>query len=350
MPLNLQHTTSRPTRRIILAVLLVVALVLAVLYGREGTAGPLHSIQRSITSVTGNASALTVGVGAALEDAGEGAADMTANPNSLTALREQNEQLRMLLSNADEYRQEAERLEKLLDMKRVSGVEGPTARIIGRSTNPWDQSITIDIGSADGVREGMTVMGATGVIGQVSSAGEHSSVVRLLTDPNSGAAVMIQSSREEGIVRGSLSGVLFLEGLDDDYIPQVGDVVITSGLGGSYQKGYIVGAVVSVNKTLNNPTGTVAVNPNDQASLLEEVIVVFSAPDLASAEQLGGTQGETGENGETGAGAETGQTGEGSSAGEGTQTTTTGAGDTGLNTSVSGVSSPDTISANQGTQ
>lgn len=338
MPLNLQHTTSRPTRRIILAVLLVIALVLAVVYGREGASGPLHSIQRSITSVTGSASGLTAGVGAALQDAGEGAADMTANPNSLTALREQNEQLRMMLSDADEYRQEAERLERLLDMKRVSGVQGPTARIIGRSTNPWDQSITIDIGSADGVREGMTVMGATGVIGQVSSASEHTSVVRLLTDPNSGAAVMIQSSREEGIVRGSLSGVLFLEGLDDDYIPQVGDVVITSGLGGSYQKGYIVGAVVSVNKTLNNPTGTVAVNPNDQASLLEEVIVVFSAPDLASAEQQGGTQANTGESGAT------------SATTEGAQGATGSTGDSSSAASASGEFATGAAPANQGTE
>lgn len=263
---------------------------------------------------------------------------MTANPNSLTALREQNEQLRMMLSDADEYRQEAERLERLLDMKRVSGVQGPTARIIGRSTNPWDQSITIDIGSADGVREGMTVMGATGVIGQVSSASERTSVVRLLTDPNSGAAVMIQSSREEGIVRGSLSGVLFLEGLDDDYIPQVGDVVITSGLGGSYQKGYIVGAVVSVNKTLNNPTGTVAVNPNDQASLLEEVIVVFSAPDLASAEQQGGTQANADESGAT------------SATTEGAQGATGSTGDSSSAASASGELATGAAPANQGTE
>lgn len=120
----------------------------------------------------------------------------------------------------------------------------------------------------------MTVMGSTGVIGQISHADEHSSTVRLLTDPNSGAAVMIQSSRANGIVRGSLDGTLYLQDIDEDEIPAVGDVVITSGLGGSYAAGLIVGTVVSVNKTASNSTGTIIVEPNDQVRSLEDVIIV----------------------------------------------------------------------------
>lgn len=287
MPLNLQQSGVRPPRRVLLIVLLAVSLGLCAVYAREGQDGPLHAAQDAVLGVTGSAMRVGAPLGAANDDAAEAAADLTANPSTLTALREQNEQLRRLLSDTEEYRQEAERLRELLDMKQVSGVTGPTARIIGRSANAWDQSITIDIGSAEGVRPGMTIMGATGVIGQVSRTADHTSTVRLLTDPDSGAAVMIQSSRENGIVRGSISGALFLEDLDDDVIPQVGDVVVTSGLGGSYERGLIVGAVASVNKTANNPTGAIVVNPNDHASVLEEVIVVFSAPDLAAAEEAG---------------------------------------------------------------
>lgn len=297
MPLNLQQSGVRPPRRILLVVLLAASLALCVVYGREGQDGPLHGIQDAVLGVTGSALRVGAPLGAAADDASDAAADLAANPSTLTALREQNEQLRRLLSDTEEYRQEAERLRELLDMKQVSGVTGPTARIIGRSTNAWDQSITIDAGAAEGVRPGMTIMGATGVIGQVSRTADHTSTVRLLTDPDSGAAVMIQSSRENGIVRGSISGALFLEDLEDDVIPQVGDVVITSGLGGSYERGLIVGAVASVNKTANNPTGAIVVNPNDHASVLEEVIVVFSAPDLAAAEAEAG-EGEEGGDGE----------------------------------------------------
>ena len=59
---------------------------------------------------------------------------------------------------------------------------------------------------------------------------------------------------------------------------------MTSGLGGSYERGLIVGSVVSVNKTAGNTSGSIVVSPNDSASLLEEVIVVFTAPDVAAAE------------------------------------------------------------------
>ena len=65
----------------------------------------------------------------------------------------------------------------------------------------------------------------------------------------------------------------------------MGDVVLTSGMGGSYERGLIVGAVISVNRTSNNTTGSIIVAPNSDASLLEEVIVVFEAPDMFAAEK-----------------------------------------------------------------
>ena len=285
MQYEMRQTGYQPTRRILLVVLLIVSLVLAIVYGREGDGGPLHAVQNTVMNVSGQATGTTAGIAAMGEATGVALGDATADPATLSALREQNEQLRELLADADEYRQEVDRLHDLLDMKKVSGVTGPVARIIGRSTNAWDQSVTIDVGSNDDVRSGMTVMGATGVIGQISRTTADTSTVRLLTDPNSGAAVMIQSSRENGIVRGSINSVLYLEDLNEDVIPEVGDVVITSGMGGSYERGLIVGSIVGVNKTVSNPTGTVIVNPNDSASVLEEVIVVKDAPDVAAAEK-----------------------------------------------------------------
>lgn len=267
-----------------LVALLIVSLVLVTVYAREGATGPIHSFQNLFTggsAVVGSAGAR---VGSATESAGNSVTDLTANESSLVALREQNQKLRQMLSDAEEYRQEVERLQGLLDMKQVSGVTGPVAHIIGRSANAWDQSITIDLGSNDGVEAGMTIMGASGVIGQVSQTAEKTSTVRLLTDPNSGAAVMIQSSRANGIVRGSINGLLYLEDLDEGVVPEVGDVIITSGLGGSYERGLIVGAVVNVNMATSTTAGTVIVSPNDSAAMLEEVIVVFKAPDVAAAE------------------------------------------------------------------
>ena len=270
-------------RRVLFAVLVIAALAMLGVYANEGDGGPLHTVQSSVMDVTGQVGGLGAGIGAATESASTAVSDATANPTTLEGLRQQNEELRQLLADAEEYRQEVDRLRGLLDMKQVSAVSGPVAHVIGRSTTAWDQSITIDLGSEDGVTSGMTVMGSYGVIGQVSRAGESTSTVRLLTDPNSGAAVMVQSSRANGIVRGSLNGLLYLEDIDEDHLPAVGDVILTSGLGGSYERGLIVGAVVSVGDSTSNAVSTIVVNPNDSAEMLEEVIVVFSAPKVSAA-------------------------------------------------------------------
>ena len=285
MPANFRQNKPAGGRPIALIVLLVVALALMGAYAREGGEGPIHSVQNAFLSMGTPFSRIGGFGGAAIEGAGSALHDATADDETLSALREQNEQLRRLVAETEEYRQEAERLQGLLDMKRVSNVKGKIAHVIGYSTTAWDQSITVDMGSAEGVEPGMTVMGSTGVLGQIARVLPHSSTVRLLTDPNSGAAVKIQSSRANAIVRGSLDGRLHLSDLEDDQVPEVGDVVITSGLGGSYQSGLIVGTVVSVGKPSGSAVGDIIVNPNDSASLLEEVIIVMDDAALAKADQ-----------------------------------------------------------------
>lgn len=298
MPTFMQQSNGPSmARRVLFVVLIIAALAMLVVYANEGDEGPLHSSQSQVMSVTDRFASYGAGTGAAVESAGDVAANATADPDTLEGLRQQNEELRQLLADAEEYRQEVDRLRGLLDMKQVSAVTGPVAHVIGRSTSAWNQSITIDLGSEDGVVSGMTVMGSTGVIGQVSRAAAHTSTVRLLTDPNSGAAVMVQSSRANGIVRGSLNGLLYLEDVDEDQLPVVGDVILTSGLGGSYERGLIVGAVVSVGDSTSNAVSTIIVNPNDSAEMLEEVIVVFKAPKVnvpaASSDSADSQDGET---------------------------------------------------------
>ena len=296
MPVNFKQNGPAGARPLALIILLVISLACTIVYAREDQDGPIHSVQNVFMSLGSSFGAVGGHAGTAIEGAGTAIQDATADPETLSALREQNEQLRRLVAEAEEYRQEAERLQGLLDMKRVSSVQGKIAHVVSKSDTAWDQSIVIDLGSADGVEPGMTVMGSTGVLGQTARVFDHSSTVRLLTDPNSGAAVKIQSSRADAIVRGSLDGRLHLGELKDDEIPEVGDVVITSGLGGSYQSGLIVGTVVSVSQSANGAPGDIIVNPNDSASLQEEVIVVMDPAVLAKTEEAeaaaAGTSGE----------------------------------------------------------
>ena len=274
MALNKQQNNSAVISRVLLIVTLLASVVLITLYAREGEEGILHKAQNTVSSLVTPLKFVGAGISSGVESVEESLEDATASEDTLSALRESNEQLRALLAQAEEYRQEAERLQELLDLVDRYDIDGVAARVVGRSATAWNQTITIDVGSDDDIEAGMTVMGSTGVIGQVASVSQSTSEVRLLSDPQSGAAAMVQSSRAEGIVRGSLEGLLYLEDLDEDAQVEVGDVIITSGLGGSYVSGLIIGTVVRVDSNSGGSPATVVVSPNDDASALEEVVVV----------------------------------------------------------------------------
>ena len=313
MALNFQQSGSASAKRVLLVVLLVISLALATLYAREGEDGPLHAVQGAVAVAVGPFKFVGAAAGAGASSVGEGVENLTADESTLSGLRESNEELRRRLAEADEYKQEAERLEGLLDLKRSYDIDGVAARIVGKSVEAYNQTVTLDVGRDDGVESGMTVMGATGVVGQVKSTDARTCEVRLLTDQNSGAAAIIQSNRGEGIVRGSLEGLLYLENVDEANWPVVGDVIVTSGLGGSYVRGLIIGTVVRVDAAAGNATGRIVVKPNDTAASLSEVLVVRG---LNSEGALGSTP-QAGADGSGAAGGDTaGEDGDGEGGGE----------------------------------
>lgn len=289
-------------RRVLLIGLIVASVVMMTVYGREGETGPLHTLQ---SAVSGAVSPLRI-VGGSIESAtstvGDTVDNITADQSTLSGLREYNEQLVQQYSQMEEYKQEAQRLQKLLDLKDTYQIEGTGARVIGRSSEAWSQTVIINKGSDDGVSTGQTVMGTSGVVGQIVSTSSHTATVRLLTDPQSGAAAMVQSSRAEGILRGSLVGLLYLEDLDADAEVNVGDVIVTSGLGGSYARGLIIGTVVKVDAQQGDTSRRAVVSPNDAISTLEDVLVVSSVGSSADDDDNSTTASGTSSSSSTSAG------------------------------------------------
>lgn len=261
---------------VVLGILLVLSLVCVTMYAREGDDGAIHSLQSAVSGIFVPLKAASGGVSAAEQSISDRVTDAQADPNSLTALREQNEQLRQRASALEEYRLEAERLEGLLEMRTTYQAQGVPARVLSRSTDAWNQVVTIDAGAVEGVRAGLPVMGPSGLVGQVVSTSDHASDVRLLRDSSSGVAVIIQSSREEGIVHGSIEGLLYLDDISDEVEVNPGDVLITSGLGGGYFRGIMVGTVLKVEGEAGATTRKIIVDANESADPLEEVYVVTS--------------------------------------------------------------------------
>lgn len=301
MQLSFQDNDHRISRTIAL-ILIIAGIAMIAVYAIEGEDGPLHELQQAVHAAMAPAESVGAQIGAAADAAEDAVADAAADESTLSALRQRNAELTQLLTQAEEYRLESERLRDLLELKDIYKLEGVTARVIGRSTDAWNQTITLDVGEDEGVSRGLTVMGPAGVIGQVVDVSASSCTVRLLTDPNSGVAAQVQSSRVEGVVRGSLSGALHLENVDADAVVNQGDVVLTSGLGGSFTKGLLIGTVVRVEGNAKDGTRLIVVAPNEEASSLEEVMVVFSASESAriirtDASSASGT-GEEGQSGE----------------------------------------------------
>lgn len=279
---------------VVLAVLLVLSLACVTLYAREGEEGAIHGVQQAVSGIFAPVKVASGSISAAENSIASRVADAQADPNSLTALREQNEQMRQAISALEEYRQEALRLEGLLEMRTTYDAQGIPARVLSRTTDAWNQMVTIDAGSAEGVRAGLPVMGPSGLVGQVVAVSEHSCDIRLLSDSNSGVAVIIQSNREEGIVHGSIEGLLYLDDISDEVEVEPGDVLVTSGLGGGYFRGIIVGTVLKVEGEAGATTRKIIVEPNEYADPLEEVYVVTSMtsdaaePEKEEEEQEGG--------------------------------------------------------------
>lgn len=269
----------------LLVLLLVISLVLVVVYAREGEEGPLHTIQDSTSALSSPLSSIGAASSSLAASATASLEDLTADGQTMNQLQESNATLSQMVVELEEYRQEANRLESLIGLHDAYGFTSVAARVTGYSSDSYNRIITIDVGSASGVTEGLPVMGTTGVVGQVISVSTYSSQVRLLNDAQSGVAVMLQSSRSEGILSGSVEGVLYLEGVDEGVEVTEGEAVITSGLGGGYFRGLVIGTVSKVEQRQGDATRTIVITPNASFDNISEVLVVLGMSNDGAADE-----------------------------------------------------------------
>lgn len=201
---------------------------------------------------------------------------------ALVNVRRENQRLKMdvrelnsRLASAEEARLENERLNALMNLHRTIREQAVTAHVIGEDVTPWFRTLTIDRGSRDGLRDGMPVLAVGGVVGQTVKVAANSSRVMLLTDNASGIAAVIQRSRARGVVKGKGDNLCSLEFSMRGEDVQVGDQVITSGIGGIFPKGALIGEVTMVKKGEYGVFQTVTIRPAVNSARLEEVLVLL---------------------------------------------------------------------------
>ncbi|MCL6622191.1 MAG: rod shape-determining protein MreC [Syntrophobacterales bacterium] len=202
----------------------------------------------------------------------------------LVGVQRENELLKKRLAEAEQMEaryQEAlkalQRLEALLDLKRQLALPVIGARIIAYDPSLWSRAVIIDQGRSAGVEPGQAVVAPAGIVGRVVEAYPRHAKVMLIVDRLSGADALIQRTRIRGILQGRGANRSALEYVPKSADVQVGDVVISSGLGGVYPAGLVFGKVSAVNKRGAGVFQEVEVTPAVDLSTVEEVLVVKSA-------------------------------------------------------------------------
>ena len=256
--------------------LVVLSLVMFTMSARESGSGFFTTLRGGFMTVTTPLRVVGSALTTPFQALGNVFSNLTATQETLSDLREENE--RLLAKNAElqEEAQAAKRLQDLLGLQSSYSLQSTAARIISTSTDSWSRTVVIDRGSSSGLAIGMPVTNSSGAIGQIIECGPTSATVRLIADENSSVSALVQSSRAQGVLKGSAGGTLHLTLIATDQSVSVGDSVVTSGLGGVYPKGLPLGRVLSVNKNDGDLYYTIVVEPPSSAESFEEVLVITS--------------------------------------------------------------------------
>ncbi len=280
------NNTSGGGKQLIVCV--AVSLVIFTVSCRMGSSSPLELVRGAFQTVTSPVRYLGSTVSAPFQGLGNIITNLTTDQQTLSDLQEENERLQARNAELEEAEQTASRLQSLLDLQDSYSLQSTAARIISSSTDSWTSTVTIDKGSTSGLTVGMPIMASNGVIGQIIQCNPTTSVVRLVADESSSISAMVQSSRAQGMINGSATGQVTLDLIRTGQTVEVGDVVVTSGLGGVFPKGLPLGRVTSVE---NNPGSLyldIVVEPFAHTENNEEVLVITSLTEgqEASAEDI----------------------------------------------------------------
>ncbi|CAM4337213.1 MAG: rod shape-determining protein MreC [Paenibacillus macerans] len=216
---------------------------------------------------------------------------------NLRALQEENEQLKIALAHYTRDKatynwidQENKRLQKELDFtnaqKELYNYDWKIAHVISVNDDPVNNTIVLDIGAREGVKEGMAVHSDQGLVGVISRVSNFTSTVRLATsmdakDPNSnGIAVTAQGKENDvfGMIEtyDKEKGMFLMTRIEDGTPLKKGDLIVSSGVGGAFPRGMIIGTVKDIQVGEYGLTYTATVKPAASFTDWKELFVVFT--------------------------------------------------------------------------
>lgn len=262
---------------ILFLVLATVSVVLLVL-SSTGRMGPVEGALAAVARPF-----LTV-----FNDIGRQVDNIASTVRDLSTLRSENRRLSatvdtLTIDNARlaEVQTENQQLRELLRFRQLNPYYDfrggqVIARVISRGPTNYLSALSIDLGSDQGIAEGMPVVTERGLVGRIQKVGPTTSTVLLITDPSSGVQSMIkrENSRAVGVVNGQAGALPMMDYIAQEADVAVGDEVETSGLGGNFPKGLVIGQVTEVKKRDFDMYQQAVVRPTVDFNRLEFVLVI----------------------------------------------------------------------------
>lgn len=206
------------------------------------------------------------------------------NLSSRTDLIAENDRLKIerlrleaRLEKLAELEAENRRLRTLLNSTVKTGEKVLIAELLSVDMNPFSRRIVLNKGRRDGVYSGQSLVDSRGVMGQVVSVGPFSSTALLITDPSHALPVQIHRTGLRAVATGSgAPDSVTLSHIPNNADIRVGDLLVTSGLGGRFPHGYPVGRVTRVQRDSGHPFANVDVEPSARLERNREVLLLWS--------------------------------------------------------------------------
>lgn len=182
--------------------------------------------------------------------------------------------------------EEIEQLRKALELNQtLTGYDPVNATVISRNKSYWYQTLTIDKGSKDGLKENMVAITKDGLIGKLQNVTSFSSEIKLITSNDVNNKVSVSIATTEGETDAILSGydeekgLVLVSGVDSKVQIEVGDSVTTSGLGGMFPRGIYIGTVEEISNDKYGLSKTLGIKTTQNFNNIHYVTILKEASD-----------------------------------------------------------------------
>jgi rod shape-determining protein MreC len=227
-----------------------------------------------VTSISQPGKNILTGAGQGIRDFFTSIGSFSSIKNENERLKAENQRLSAELEQARSFKDENIELRELLDLKKELNGNGISAEITGRDPTNWFERFEINRGRRKGIAKNMIVTAPLGLVGQITSLSEGTSVIRTIINPRSAIPVYVVEAGSFGILCGDGTPFATIRYIRNIGLLKEGQLVITSGLGDIFPAGIIIGRVTKVQGTVDGLSNFAKVKPYVNFETLREVLVL----------------------------------------------------------------------------